>query len=130
MGICHRDLKLENILYATKDKNSIIKIIDFSLARILPDEIFAMTVCGTPGYVAPEILMGTGYGKEVDYWSIGVILYTLLCGYKPFQTTKDDDDLFEKIKKGEFSFPADEWDDISELAKDLVKKLLETDPEK
>jgi len=55
----------------------LIKIIDFSLARILPDEIFAMTVCGTPGYVAPEILSGTGYGKSVDYWSIGVILYTL-----------------------------------------------------
>ena len=89
-----------------------------------------MTVCGTPGYVAPEILQGTGYGKEVDYWSIGVILYTLLCGYKPFQTTKDDEDLFEKIKKGEFSFPTEEWDDISDLAKDLVKKLLETDPEK
>lgn len=63
MGICHWDLKLENILYASKDADSIIKIIDFSLARILPDEIFATTVCGTPGYVAPEILKGEGYGK-------------------------------------------------------------------
>ena len=63
MGICHRDLKLENILYASKDADSVIKIIDFSLARILPDEIFATTVCGTPGYVAPEILNGGGYGK-------------------------------------------------------------------
>ena len=125
-------MKLENILYATKDADSVIKIIDFSLARILPNEILAMTVCGTPGYVAPEVLKGDGYGKEVDYWSIGIILYTLLCGYKPFtsDSTGNDDELFEKIKKGEFTFPSEEWDDISDLAKDLVSKLLETDPSK
>jgi calcium/calmodulin-dependent protein kinase I len=127
MGICHRDLKLENILHSNKEEDSIIKITDFSLARILPDEVFAMTACGTPGYVAPEILEGNGYGKKVDYWSIGVILYTLLCGYKPFEC-ENDEDLFAKIKKGDYSFPDAEWAHISDIAKDLIVNLLQTDP--
>ncbi len=70
-------LQLENIMYASKDPSSIIKITDFSLARMIPDDVFALTACGTRSYVAPEILEGKGYGKMVDYWSIGVILYTL-----------------------------------------------------
>jgi len=81
-------LKLENILYETKDEDAMVKITDFSLAKIIPDDVFAVTACGTPGYVAPEILEGQGYGKEVDYWSIGVILYTLLCGLPPFNEDK------------------------------------------
>ena len=86
MGIIHRDLKVvemilrslqpENLLYHTKDDKSIIKIADFGLARFLQGDL-ATTACGTPGYVAPEILEGKGYGLEVDYWSIGVILYIL-----------------------------------------------------
>lgn len=89
-----------------------------------------MTVaCGTPGYVAPEILCGTAYGKEVDIWSIGVILYILLCGFPPFY---DDNNkkLFSLIINATFTFPEPYWTDISENAKDLVNKLLVVDPKK
>ena len=82
-GIIHRDLKPENLLYMTTEQNSIIKISDFGLARFVQNEL-ATTACGTPGYVAPEIVGGKGYGKEVDYWSIGIILYIMLCGFPPF----------------------------------------------
>lgn len=77
-GIIHRDLKPENLLYETKEETSVIKISDFGLARFLPTDAFAMTACGTPGYVAPEILKGKGYGASVDIWSIGITLYILL----------------------------------------------------
>lgn len=77
-GIIHRDLKPENLLYETKEENSVIKISDFGLARFLPSDVFATTACGTPGYVAPEILGGKGYGAPVDVWSIGITLYILL----------------------------------------------------
>ena len=76
MGIVHRDLKPENLLYETEDEHSSIKITDFGLARFVNNEL-ATTACGTPNYVAPEIIQGQGYGKEVDYWSIGVIIYIM-----------------------------------------------------
>ena len=73
------------MLYETQDEKSIIKISDFGLARFVQNEVeLAHTACGTPGYVAPEIVRGDGYGKEVDYWSIGIILYIMLCGFPPF----------------------------------------------
>jgi calcium/calmodulin-dependent protein kinase I len=106
-----------------------IKITDFSLAKIIPDDVFAVTACGTPGYVAPEILEGGGYGKEVDYWSIGVILYTLLCGLPPFNEEQNAE-LFDKIKTADYCFPSPEWDHVSDLAKDLISRLLVTDPDK
>lgn len=127
MGVIHRDLKPENLLYETKQEDSIIKIGDFGLARFLPQETFATTACGTPGYVAPEIIQGAGYGKEVDIWSIGIILYILLCGFPPFYE-EDNAALFEMIKKGEFEFPSPYWDDISKEAKDLITSLLKTTP--
>jgi len=83
MNIVHRDLKPENLLYATKDPGSIIKISDFGLARYTNNEVM-MTQCGTPAYVAPEIIAGQGYDKMVDFWSIGVILFIMLCGFPPF----------------------------------------------
>ena len=87
------------------------------------------TTCGTPGYVAPEILEQKGYGKEVDLWSIGVILYILLCGFPPFY---DDNNslLFMAIKKADYSFPSPYWDKVSKPAIDLIQKLLQVDPSK
>ena len=76
LGIIHRDLKPENLLYATSQEGSIIKITDFGLARFVDNEL-ATTACGTPNYVAPEIIAGKGYGKEVDIWSVGVIIYIM-----------------------------------------------------
>lgn len=127
LGIVHRDLKPENLLYESESEDAIIKISDFGLARFLHNNSFATTACGTPGYVAPEILEGKGYGKEVDYWSIGIILYILLCGFPPFYDDNNAN-LFEAIKTGTFEFPSPYWDDISDLAKDLISKLLIVDP--
>lgn len=128
-GIIHRDLKPENLLYETKDESSIIKISDFGLARFLPTESFATTACGTPGYVAPEILKGKGYGASVDVWSIGITLYILLCGFPPFYN-EDNAALFEEIKNGEFEYPSPYWDDISDMAKDLISQILTVDTSK
>lgn len=79
MGIAHRDLKPENLLYQSKEEGSILKISDFGLARFINNEVMT-TQCGTPGYVAPEILKGKGYDKQIDYWSLGVIIYIMLSG--------------------------------------------------
>lgn len=132
-GTVHRDLKPENILYATKDDDSPIKVADFGLAKIYrPDENQLMlTMCGTPGYVAPEILQPKnkkdGYSKEVDMWSTGVIMYIILCGFPPFYE-KTQEQLFRTIIKGKYSFPSPYWDDISAEAKDLISKCLTKDP--
>jgi len=96
MGIAHRDLKPENLLYATPEEGSLIKVSDFGFAKISTNDVM-LTQCGTPGYVAPEILDNKGYGKEVDYWSIGIILYVLLCGFPPFYD-ENNERLFEIIK--------------------------------
>jgi len=128
MGIAHRDLKPENLLYATTDPNSIIKITDFGLAKVINNDLMT-TACGTPGYVAPEILTGKGYDIAVDYWSIGVIIYVMLCGFPPFFEDSNEK-LFDAIKKGEYEFPSPQWDEISDYAKDLIKKLLVVDPYK
>lgn len=128
MGIAHRDLKPENLLYASADPNSILKITDFGLAKVINNDLMT-TACGTPGYVAPEILEGKGYDLAVDYWSIGVIVYVMLCGFPPFYEDSNEK-LFNAIKKGEFEFPSPTWDQISDYAKDLIRKLLVTDPAK
>lgn len=128
MGIAHRDLKPENLLFSSPDPKAEIKITDFGLAKVLSNDLMT-TACGTPGYVAPEILLGKGYGHEVDYWSIGVILYVLLCGYPPFYD-ESNEVLFELIKKGKFEFPSPHWDQISDYAKDLIRNLLVVDPAK
>lgn len=113
-------------MYETTEESSVIKISDFGLARFLPTSKFATTACGTPGYVAPEILKAKGYGASVDIWSIGITLYILLCGFPPFYN-EDNAELFEEIKKGDFDFPSPYWDDISDMAKDLVTNILTVD---
>ena len=125
-GIIHRDLKPENLLYESEDEHAIIKISDFGLARFVQGEL-ATTACGTPGYVAPEIVGGKGYGKEVDYWSIGIIVYIMLCGFPPFYD-ENNQKLFEAITSCTFEFPSPYWDKISDSAKDLITKILVANP--
>lgn len=128
IGIVHRDLKPENLLYATSEPDSIIKLTDFGLAAITAKSTM-ITACGTPGYVAPEILSGDPYGPEVDLWSLGVILYVLLCGYPPFYN-QDTQQLYRSIKLAKYEFASPYWDDISDSAKNLITRLLTVDPAK
>ncbi|XP_040279994.1 calcium/calmodulin-dependent protein kinase type 1G-like [Bufo bufo] len=127
-GIVHRDLKPENLLYLTPDENAKIMITDFGLSKMEESGIMS-TACGTPGYVAPEVLAQKPYSKAVDCWSIGVITYILLCGYPPFYE-ETESKLFEKIKDGSYEFESPFWDDISKSAKDFIDCLLEKDPKK
>ncbi|XP_053561307.1 caM kinase-like vesicle-associated protein [Bombina bombina] len=125
-GIVHRDLKPENLLYLTPDENSKIMITDFGLSKMEESGIMS-TACGTPGYVAPEVLAQKPYCKAVDCWSIGVITYILLCGYPPFYE-ETESKLFEKIREGSYEFESPFWDDISKSAKDFISCMLEKDP--
>lgn len=127
-NIVHRDLKPENILLASKEPNAPIKLADFGLARVYTKATMMKTACGTPGYVAPEVLANKGYGDgAVDMWSAGVILYILLCGFPPFYE-EELPALFDQILKGRYDFPSPWWDTISEEAKQLVKRMLTVDP--
>ncbi|BFZ02148.1 hypothetical protein BsWGS_05187 [Bradybaena similaris] len=128
-GVVHRDLKPENILCENPSQDSKLKIADFGLSTIVSDKVAMMTVCGTPGYCAPEVLKGDRYFKSCDMWSIGVIAYILLCGYEPFYD-ENEMAMFKKILKGEYTFESPWWDDVSDNAKDLVRKLLVVDPKK
>jgi len=129
-GIVHRDLKPENILLATPDNDAAIKIADFGLARMISQTTMMKTACGTPGYVAPEVLQNKGYDSgAVDVWSTGVILYILLCGFPPFYE-EELPALFDQILKGRYDFPSPWWDNISKGAKDLVRAMLTVDPKK
>ncbi|XP_048359918.1 calcium/calmodulin-dependent protein kinase type IV isoform X1 [Sphaerodactylus townsendi] len=129
-GIVHRDLKPENLLYATPAPDAPLKIADFGLSKIVADQVTMKTVCGTPGYCAPEILRGCAYGPEVDMWSLGIITYILLCGFEPFYDERGDQYMFKKILNCEYDFVSPWWDDVSLNAKDLVKKLIVLDPKK
>uniref|UniRef100_A0A4W3IFA0 Calcium/calmodulin-dependent protein kinase 1Da n=1 Tax=Callorhinchus milii TaxID=7868 RepID=A0A4W3IFA0_CALMI len=113
MSIVHRDLKPENLLYFSPAKESKIMISDFGLSKMEGTGDVMSTACGTPGYVAPEVLAQKPYSKAVDCWSIGVISYILLCGYPPFYD-ENDSRLFEQILKAEYEFDSPYWDDISD----------------
>lgn len=129
-GIVHRDLKPENLLYENETDGSPLKLADFGLGTIMKEGAHKMyTICGTPGYCAPEILCSVGYDEKIDVWSAGVILYILLCGYEPFSDESNNDkEMFKKILNGDYEFHSPEWDEISEAAKDLVRKMLVVDP--
>ncbi|XP_077988592.1 calcium/calmodulin-dependent protein kinase type 1D-like [Glandiceps talaboti] len=125
VGIVHRDLKPENLLFYSPVDEAKIMISDFGLSKMddgAGDDM--STACGTPGYVAPEVLAQKPYGKAVDLWSIGVISYILLCGYPPF-FDENDSNLFAQIIKGEYEFDSPYWDDISDSAKDFIRHLLD-----
>lgn len=129
-NIVHRDLKPENLLVMRKKDDKIsIKLADFGLAMEVFKPIF--TVCGTPTYVAPEILSEIGYGLEVDMWACGVITYILLCGFPPFRSLdRNQEELFQYIQAGEFEYLMPYWEGISESSKDLINHLLVVDIKK
>lgn len=128
--IVHRDLKPENLLFESKSDTAAIKLIDFGLAGSCADHPLK-TPCGTPNYVAPEILRRQPYDTQADMWSAGVILYIILCGFPPFYDENDDlGRLYKKIKRADYDMPSPYWDKISPDAKDLVKSLLVADPKR
>jgi len=136
--IVHRDLKPENLLFTKKCKKKDVyvaeewnmKLIDFGLAGSCKNSLLK-TPCGTPNYVAPEILRKQKYGVSIDMWSAGVILYIILCGFPPFYDEEEDmTRLYRKIKLAEYDMPSPYWDSVTGEAKDLVKKLLVADPAK
>jgi serine/threonine protein kinase len=128
-NVAHRDLKPENLLLVSRSDDKNIKIADFGFAKKVTSSKCLVTQCGTPGYVAPEILYGVPYGVKADMWSLGVITYILLGGYPPF-IEQNQRELFKKIKRGEYEFHAEYWRNISPEAKNLITKLLTVDPDK
>lgn len=122
-NVVHRDLKPENLLLTSAEDNADLKIADFGFAKKITELLPNETACGTPGYVAPEILRGDPYGAEVDIWSMGVIIYVLLAGYPPFYD-EDQKKLFKKIKEGKYYFHDDYWSAVSPEAMDLIRKML------
>jgi calcium/calmodulin-dependent protein kinase I len=128
-NVAHRDLKPENLLLMSRSNDRDIKIADFGFAKRVTSEQCLLTQCGTPGYVAPEILHGVAYGTKADMWSLGVITYILLGGYPPF-IEQNQRELFKKIKKGQYEFHPEYWGGISSGGKDLISKLLTVHPNK
>ncbi|CAM1311298.1 CAMK4 (predicted) [Pycnogonum litorale] len=126
--VVHRDLKPENLLYEDEDEHSKLKIADFGLSKIMGHDALMQTICGTPSYCAPEVLLNKGYDKEVDMWSAGVIAYILVCGFEPFYDERGDQEMFKRIVKGDYEFVSPWWDDVSLIAKDLISNMLVVDP--
>ena len=126
-GIVHRDLKPENLLYLTKDANSPIKVIDFGMSKKFDKKNYMNEKVGTAYYISPEVLKGK-YDEKCDVWSAGVILYIIICGYPCFNGDTDEE-IFEAIIKGKIIFPSPEWDNVSDDAKNLIKKMC-TSPDK
>ncbi|MBA0569354.1 hypothetical protein Golob_006790 [Gossypium lobatum] len=126
MGVMHRDLKPENFLLSSKDEDAMLKATDFGLSVFIEQGKQYRDIVGSAYYIAPEVLRRS-YGKEIDIWSAGVILYILLCGVPPFWA-ETEKGIFDAILEGELSFESDPWPSISESAKDLVRKMLTMDP--
>eukprot|EP01103_Thecamoeba_quadrilineata_P018673 TRINITY_DN722_c0_g1_i1.p1 TRINITY_DN722_c0_g1~~TRINITY_DN722_c0_g1_i1.p1 ORF type:complete len:336 (-),score=69.24 TRINITY_DN722_c0_g1_i1:41-1048(-) len=139
VGFIHRDLKPENLLLSSKDLNASVKIADFGFSKYLGDDGVAFETCGSPMYTSPEVVAImkaksrghpiVGYTYKSDVWAAGVILYIMLCGFPPFYD-EDLRTLYDTIQNGELEFPLPEWDNISQQAKDLITKMLNTDPAK
>ncbi|XP_073498619.1 serine/threonine-protein kinase DCLK2 isoform X3 [Phyllobates terribilis] len=129
LHIVHRDIKPENLLVCEyPDKTKSLKLGDFGLATIVDGPLY--TVCGTPTYVAPEIIAEAGYGLKVDIWAAGVITYILLCGFPPFRSENNlQEDLFDQILIGKLEFPSPYWDNITDSAKELISCMLQVNVE-
>ncbi|KAI0136696.1 calcium/calmodulin-dependent protein kinase [Xylariales sp. AK1849] len=124
-NVVHRDLKPENLLYLSKDPNSDLVLADFGIAKMLDtkDEVLT-TMAGSFGYAAPEVMLKKGHGKPVDMWSMGVITYTLLCGYSPFRS-ENLQDLIDECSNAQVVFHERYWKDVSDDAKDFIMRLLQ-----
>ncbi|XP_069466760.1 calcium/calmodulin-dependent protein kinase type II subunit gamma isoform X10 [Ambystoma mexicanum] len=128
--IVHRDLKPENLLLASKCKGAAVKLADFGLAiEVQAEQQAWFGFAGTPGYLSPEVLRKDPYGKPVDIWACGVILYILLVGYPPFWD-EDQHKLYQQIKAGAYDFPSPEWDTVTPEAKNLINQMLTINPAK
>ncbi|TMS40044.1 hypothetical protein L596_006475 [Steinernema carpocapsae] len=129
-SVVHRDLKPENLLLASKAKGAAVKLADFGLAiEVQGDTEAWFGFAGTPGYLSPEVLKKDPYGKPVDIWACGVILYILLVGYPPFWD-EDQHRLYAQIKAGAYDYPSPEWDTVTPEAKSLIDNMLTVNPKK
>ncbi|XP_077485701.1 MAP kinase-activated protein kinase 2 isoform X2 [Amblyomma americanum] len=131
MNIAHRDLKPENLLYSKPDDSAVLKLTDFGFAKETTNFNSLQTPCYTPYYVAPEVLGPERYDKSCDMWSLGVIMYILLCGFPPFYSNHGlaiSPGMKKRIRAGQYDFPNPEWKNVSQDAKDLIRGLLRTDP--
>ncbi|KAF9426572.1 hypothetical protein BGZ94_006338 [Podila epigama] len=126
-GIVHRDLKPENVLVMDKETMT-VKISDFGFAKMVGERVFFNTICGTPSYAAPEVLRSGEYGKAVDMWSLGVVLYICLCGFPPFSDDLAPPKLRIQVLQSMYSFPSPYWDCVSDEAVDFVQGLLQQNP--
>lgn len=131
MNIAHRDLKPENLLYSKPDDSAVLKLTDFGFAKETTNFNSLQTPCYTPYYVAPEVLGPERYDKSCDMWSLGVIMYILLCGFPPFYSNHGlaiSPGMKKRIRAGQYDFPNPEWKNVSQDAKELIRGLLRTDP--
>lgn len=131
INIAHRDIKPENLLYTSKEKNGVLKLTDFGFAKETTLHNPLQTPCYTPYYVAPEVLGPEKYDKSCDMWSLGVIMYILLCGFPPFYSNTGQaisPGMKRRIRMGQYEFPNPEWAEVSQEAKNLINQLLKTDP--
>ncbi|XP_044307496.1 MAP kinase-activated protein kinase 3 [Varanus komodoensis] len=131
MNIAHRDVKPENLLYTSKAKDAVLKLTDFGFAKETTMHNALQTPCYTPYYVAPEVLGPEKYDKSCDMWSLGVIMYILLCGFPPFYSNTGQaisPGMKRRIRMGQYGFPNPEWSEVSDEVKQLIRLLLKTDP--
>jgi len=131
-NIAHRDLKPENLLFSSKGKKATLKLTDFGFAKEANNRDTLKTPCYTPYYVAPEVLGSKKYDLSCDIWSLGVIIYILLCGFPPFFSTQGlpmSPGMKKRIRLGQFDFPKPEWSEVSDEAKALIRGCLKTNPQ-
>ena len=125
-GICHRDLKPENFIFVDEERDAALKLIDFGLATKFENNTMLKTKAGTPYYVAPQVLEGR-YDHKCDVWSLGVIMYVLLCGYPPFYGDSDEA-VLRRVRSGHYTFPHADWRHVSPDATGLIRLMLSHHP--